>query len=373
MIRYKSILPILLSFFLFHSGFSQDGIFYEDTYAGDFSICAWNSVILHEYPGRSSRQIGVVLYTEELEHLGKEAFVRGENHNYVWVITRDGSRGWVDDGFLVKNGGVVVMLDNAAIYDKPSTVSARTTQFFRAGEIVILSDFNDGWIRLTGEYKEKTGWVQGYDRISVEESDLEVASVISAAMQIRNLSQRREELKKISSSRGFVTPEMAKVVDMAINSTYETKPPVTTPDPRPNNTWNNTDPWRGGEDVLIDDPNTNIASGNNSGILVKDVIDMQTGRSYQRIYETGSIQPVKNKKAKDIYYAYHKSLPIGSKVLLQVPGTDYTVQLEVIARLREDNPNVIGLGQEVIEKVFGVSQAKNAPPATISYPKGGSL
>ncbi|MEZ4776981.1 MAG: hypothetical protein R3D00_27650 [Bacteroidia bacterium] len=382
---FTSLLIVLFSL----TGFSQDGIFYENTYAGETSICAWKSTLLLESPGRGSRQVGTVLFTEELQHLGKEAFVRGENHNYIWVKTKDGNTGWVEESFVVRNGGVVVIMESAVIYDKPATLSSRTNSFFGAGEIAILSDFREGWIRLTSQYKERNGWIEGYNRISVEDADIETASLLANAMENRNASDRRSALRKISETRGRISPGMAAILDAAINGTYATTltspgqvpatqpaatQPAATPQARPLNT---PDPWQGGEDVFVDDGTTggpNVTRDNSqTGLVIKEVIDMQTGRSYQRVYETGSIQPVVNKKAKNIYYAYHKTLPIGSMVLLQVPGTDYTIQLEIIARLRENNPNVIGLGPEVIEKVFGVSQAKNAPAATISYPKGGSL
>lgn len=384
MVFIKKISISLLVLLFALSGFSQDGIFYENTYAGETSICAWKSTFLLENPGRGSQQVGTILFTEELEHLGKEAFVRGENHNYVWVKTRDGNTGWIEESFIVRNGGVVVIMESAVIYDKPATLSSRTNSFFGAGEIAILSDFREGWIRLTSQYRERTGWIEGYNRISVEDADIETASLLAVAMENRNLNDRRAQLRKISETRGRISPGMAAILDASINGTYATPAtsaptvsrPVSTQPVKP--ATNTPDPWQGGEDVFVDDGTTgspSVARDNSQtqGMVIKEVIDMQTGRSYQRVYETGAIQPVVNKKAKNIYYAYHKTLPIGSMVLLQVPGTDYTVQLEIIARLRENNPNVIGLGPEVIEKVFGVNQAKNAPAATISYPKGGSL
>ena len=60
---------------------------------------------------------------------------------------------------------------------------------------------------------------------------------------------------------------------------------------------------------------------------------------------------------------------VGESILLEVPGTGSFVQLEVIAKLRGDNPNVVGLGGEVIKKVFGQTTAKAIGRATIIYPE----
>ncbi|MEZ4828295.1 MAG: hypothetical protein R3C61_18700 [Bacteroidia bacterium] len=323
MVLSKQILNLLLSLFFALPVLGQDGTFYENTYAGENSVCAWKSAPLMEYPGRGSRQLGTILFTEELQHLGREAFVRGENHNYIWVKTRDGNTGWIDEGLVVRNGGVVVLLESAVIYDKPATISSRTGNFFGAGEIAILSDFRENWIQLTSQNKARTGWVEGYNRISVEDSDIETAALLASAMEVVNPSERRTALRKISESRGQLSPGMIRILDGAINNTYAT---ATTATPaytsgqnqlsRPATSTSTQNAWQGGEDIFVDDgtsapaPGVSRDNAAQPGMVIKDVIDMQTGRSYQRVYETGTIQPVVNKKAKDIYYAYHKTLPI---------------------------------------------------------------
>ncbi|MCB0850865.1 MAG: SH3 domain-containing protein [Bacteroidetes bacterium] len=371
MIPKKILILLTLGFFFTGFAFSQGEIFYQDTPVEETSICAYSSALMYESPGRNAPKIGTVLFTEELEHLGQEAFVRGENRNYVWVRSRGGIIGWINDSYLVRNSGVVVVLDNLPVYDRPGTASARTSQRFMAGDLAILSDFRDGWVHLFGEQKYIQGWIQGYDNVSVEQEDIEVASLMTEAMRITDPVQRRKQLNQIGSSTRALSPEMTRALQKAIDATY------------PSNTLTQNEPdtetWQGGEDIFVDD-NVNPSPGKTEivdiyspGIHKKEVIDMQTGRSYQRVYETGTIQPVKSKKAKDIYYAYHKTLPIGSNVLLKIPNYEGWIQLEIIARLRADNPHVVGLGPEVIQKVFGETQAKNIEKATISYPEGGSF
>ena len=348
---------------------AQDGVFYEDTYPDETSICAWSSALLYESPGRNARRTGTVLFTEELEHLGREAFVRGENRNYIWVKSKDGKIGWINDSYIVRNGGVVVILENVSVYERPSTISSRTSQRFIAGDLAVLSDFRDGWVQLFGEQKYIQGWVEGYDRVSVEAGDIEIASLLTEAMRITNPEQRRTQLRRIGSTSGMLSNEMTAVIQKAIAATYPAE----------------SDLGRGGSDFpqnndpFIDEdprPNPNrplppVNIFETPGLHAKEVVDMQTGKTYERIYESGTIQPVKSKKAKDEYYAYHKTLPIGSSILLKIPGYDGWVQLEIVARLKSTNEHIIGLDPKVIQSVFGESQAKNVKIATISYPRGG--
>ena len=93
---------------------------------------------------------------------------------------------------------------------------------------------------------------------------------------------------------------------------------------------------------------------------------MDTNKSYNRVTETGTIMEVDGpRRPKNKYWCYHKTRPIGSEVLLHVPGGGI-VKLEVVARLRPNNKNAIGLGKQVLEEVYGSRFAKTA---SFSYPQ----
>ena len=374
---------LLLSLLLTSLGAqAQEDVYYVDTYAGEASVCAWASIILHEVPGRNTNKIGEVVFAEEVEHLGKEALVRSERRNYVWVKTKDGKMGWVNETYIVRNGGVVVLLEDATIYRKPGTLSSATTDQFPQGSILILSDFKDNWVFLTGPRKELSGWVEGYEKLSVAPGDIEAATMLARAQTVEDPTQRRGELTKLLQTRSNISPEMEAVVRSQINTTYPQPQPQPGPGPARDmgEVLFDAPTLTGGEDALMDEtyrpgpaytgatiPVANTLPAYNR--IEREVIDMETGRSYIRVYETGTIQPVKAKNPPDIFYCYHKSLPIGTTVLLDVPGYEGKyIPLKVIARLRPDNPNLIGLGGEVIERVFGEKAAKDVSGATISYP-----
>lgn len=379
---------------------AQPGVYYETVEPGAFYICAWENARVHEYPNLGSSNVGTIVFTEEVRHKGREAFVRSENRNYVYVETEDGTQGWVNETYLVQGGGAVVILDNAAIFAKPNTNTSITSQQFGGGEIVILSEFRDGWVRLTGQKKEKEGWVQGYDKLSAEAYDIEAATLLASALAITNTEDRVRELRELRGGRNYLSPEMQQVIDRSIAGaatpapTYQqpTNQPYTGPvyydDPNTSQpaTQPNTPYYASGEDAFSNaSPSptrsqvpVNTATpapvapapvGNPYSYQEREVVDMASGQAYIRVRETGTIQPVKAKKPATQFYAYHKSLPIGSKVLLAVPGTEMFVELEVIARLRPDNQNMIGLGGETIKAVFGEIAAKDVGSVTIEYPR----
>ena len=313
---------------------AQPGVYYETVEPGAFFICAWDNARVHEFPNLGSPNVGTIVYTEEVKHKGREAFVRAENRNYVFVETEDGTQGWVNESYLVQGGGSVVILDNAAIFSKPNTNTAITNQTFEAGEILILSEFRDGWVRLTGKQKQKDGWVQGYDKLSAEEYDIEAATLLASALAIENTQDKLRDLRELRGGRSYLSPDMQIVMDRSIAAA--SSPAPTRPNTAPATPYNGpiyydepTTPYYAtGEDAISNSNPTNTgntsyypapinsqpaytpptfptqsapvmrpttAPTNAYAYQEREVVDMATGISYLRVKETGSIQPVKAK------------------------------------------------------------------------------
>lgn len=368
-------LSLLLVCFTLIQGLAQPGrIYYEDTPQdrGRFSVAAADQIPLFANPGENSQVVTLIFFTEELEHKGEEAFVKSDRSNYVYVETADGNLGWVDDRFLVRNGGPAVMLNSAPIFDKPSTYSTATGLRFGAGELIILSDWQDNWVYLTGENKRKFGWVEGYQLLSTNTQDIEIGGQIRRAMLIPEEEDRVIALRSIGSTPQFMGSPLRDVVrDLALRMEQGDRPSEGEVYITDAGSLEPLPPGQGqGEGI----PGGTVQTETDrSGTTVKVITDAQTGQVYRMIEERGSIQPVEAKDPADIYYCYHKSVPVGQKVLLELPyamadGRKY-LPLTVMAPLRSTNPNVVGLGPELIKKVFGVSQASEAPEVTIAYPE----
>lgn len=382
----KHTVVLFIGFLLLSSlAFAQKRIIYDDfAPKGEFSVCAWDRAELHSDPGTNADVVSSIYFSEEVMHLGREAFVRsGENSNYIWVETEDGKEGWVNDKYFVTGGGNVVLLKDKAIFAKPSTPNSISKYRFDSGELAILTEFANGWVKLTGKKKRKMGWVEGYDAISTEDYDIETAALIDKALANERIEDRREELRTIRDGRSFISPQMREVVDMKLDQSYRAPKKQVAYNDEGDIYIDDKDYRAEGEDAFSQNgggfdegmDRGNSSRGNvtrsqqGSYISEREVVDMKTGESYIRVEETGTIQPVKAKNPKNIYYAYHKYLPKGTIVLLEVPGTSSYVPLEVIAPLKSTNKHMIGLGPEVIKAVYGETQAKNISSASISYPK----
>lgn len=353
----KPIIPLL--FLLITSRLSLFAqIYYEQTpqEVNQISICNWPQVSLYAEPGQSSEILAYLVFGEALTHLGQEAIVKRERNNYLLVEAQSGEQGWVDDQYVVRNGGVVVLLEDARIYNKPSTYSAATGLQFEAGELLILSDWQDNWVYLTGEKGRKSGWTQGYDRLSVDPRDLEIAGMLRKAMTIPDDNERLIALRSIIETPDYIgSPVRTLLQEVLLNGTSSPElPPINDFDPN-----NPEPPIRTIDEFVVD----------TAAYLEATVYDPASNAASVLVKESGRVQAVAAKNPPSITYAYHKTVPIGETITLQSPDGSGFIELKVIARLKKSNPNVIGLGKEVIKKVFGVSRASEIPSATIIYAK----
>lgn len=353
------------------------------------AVCAWESARLFKQPGEANL-VGTVLFGEEVTHLGQEALVKEEKRNYILVKTNEGKIGWINEVFLVKDAGLVVVLEKSRLYETPGSFSSAKDVFIQAGELAILNNYQEDWVFLVGKEKAKSGWIKGYELLSVDEDDISIASMLAKARARRTRGEQLTALKSIGETRGFLDSRLAPIIKEEIRRVSMTDEEQLTEgekyltekdefwengeDDLAVDLWNNGDsrgPIRNELNRLdeISNPNNVIKEAENYRLERQELVDFRTNETIIRYRETGTIAPVKAKNPPSIYYAYHKTLPKGSKVLLEVPGTDKFVELTIIAPLRKDNPNMIGMGSKLLEAVYGETQAKNVPSASILYYK----
>ncbi len=322
----------------------------------DSLICAWPKAGVRDTPGDRGQYIQSIYFGEQVR-LYSNDIRRADGKNFIHVETTSGRVGWVDQYYFISGGGLVTLLEGKTIYEAPSPVTA-TTESYRPGELLILSDYQDGnWVELIGERKRLSGWVKGIDEVSFNAVDIEFAKLYQDALSKTSVTQRLRELEKIRRMPDLARSGLEPIITLAALE-------YSSPD----------------REVIITDPVTDevIYYDDGSGefrgptdelqpeVVVEKVIDMETGRYYNRVTETGLIAEVDGpKKPKSIYWAYHKTRPKGSKVLLHVPEGGY-LQLEIVDRLRKDNPASIGLGKQVLEAIYGTRHAKWS---TFSYPQ----
>lgn len=321
----------------------------------DSMVCVSNRVGIYDVPGATGRYLSSVYFGDQVRKVPNSRTIRFNGKNFIEVATRGGMTGWTEADLFVEGGGVVTLLEDKQIHQSPSATSV-TTDYFRAGELYVLSDFDgSNWVELMTREKTAIGWVKGIDEISFSEEHIRFATLIHQARQITDVMEQKRELEKIRRLPGFNQSGFSPIVQRMLAGYVD------------------------GDIVYIDDqPEGGVYYDDNvvstpfprsepeAEVVVEKVIDMETGRYYNRVRETGTIAEVDGpKRPQSIYWAYHKTRPINSQILLHLPEGGY-VQVQVVARLRQDNPAAIGLGKKLLEAVYGTRHAKWA---TFSYPQ----
>ena len=327
------------------------------------ATCVWPVVGLFEQPGRNARRLGSVYFGETVVRTGDEAVVKSEGRSYFKVQSQDGQLGWVQEYLFIEQGGPVVLLRDAEVFLKPGSATTTTGEKFLSGELLIFEDYDaeNGWVKVVGMERYREGWVRGIEIVSVDENDIQISKLLMEARLQTNNSERKRQLEEIRDQPGFNASNLAGIVNEELKREYPNRPVVYDPEPAPG-------------EVFYDEPSSSgsgtvtppAAEGPVAGIVMEKVIDMETGNYYNRITETAIVLEVKGpKKPKNMYWCYHKTRPIGSKVLLHIPEGG-AVQLEVVSRLRQSRTEGIGLGKKLLESVYG---SRYQEWAEFSYPQ----
>ena len=337
--KFLALLPLLsLSFSLL---WGQDYPLFQSS-PGTLT-CVWNKVPLRKAPGKSGPYVSRVYFGEQVEKVGEEAYLPEEKRTYVKVRSSDGQVGWVHEYLFVSGGTAAVVLQEGQIYERPNTPSTITMKAFVPGEIVVMETAVGDWINLIGREKKKSGWIKGMHKVTSELRDIELATLLESVEAEKDPQKQREKLtellEKSRQSGSPLTPMIAQAMSipgsgqaLIASRGDEVIPPAAAPSRS----------------------NLVLPRAVAPNLRVEAVRDPFSGHIQDEIIETGGIYPVQGPAhPRTPFFAYHKSLPIGSRVYVQLPEGQGVIALEVINRLREDNPHVLGLAPGTMQLLFG--------------------
>ncbi|MEZ4776982.1 MAG: SH3 domain-containing protein [Bacteroidia bacterium] len=306
-------------------------------------VCVWSESPVFSEPDKRAAIVAVMQFGEEASSLGEEAYVALEKNNYLKVRGADGKVGWVNEFLFVPEGGAAVVLAEGRVYRRPNTISTVTMDFFLPGEIVIMEDVVGQWVKLVSRNREKTGWIEGLEKVSVEPADIELATLMHRVDEEPSSAMRKTLLEELLALAGNSRTEMYDLILARYEG--ETKNNRTLADLGQSTTGTRT-------------RSLEAATSSGEGVYrsagTEEVFDPKTGKMRTRITETGKVYEVLGpQNPRTIYFAYHKTLPIGSKIQLHFPDNSGFVELEIVNRLRKDNPAIIGLSRACLQTVFG--------------------
>jgi len=303
--------------------------------------CVWNKVPLRQGPGKTGAYVSRVFFGEQVEKLGEEAYVPEEKRTYVRVRTTDGKSGWVHEYLFVPSGTAAVVLQAGQIYDRPNTPSTITMKSFEPGEIVVMENAVGDWVHLVGREKKKAGWIKGLHKITVDQRDIEFATLLASAREDKPGPKQQEKLAALleaaQQAGSVLTPLIA-----SLRAGSEGNPELIAS--------------RGDEAIRVSPSQSSLVLPRAipADLRTETVRDPFSGQLREETIESGSIYPIQGPASpRTPFYAYHKTLPIGSRVFLRLPGDQGVVALEIVNRLREDNPHMLGMSPASITLLFG--------------------
>jgi hypothetical protein len=296
--------------------------------------CVWNSVALRAAAGKGQKSIGKVEFGEIVESMGisKDVFEDDHTRTYVKVRTADNKIGWVHDYLFVPGQGMGVVIEKGNIYKKPNTPTTVTMKQFEPGELVVVETTVGNWVGLTGLKKAKTGWIEGRTKVSTSTSDLMFASLIKDIQKEKDVRKRDEQMQVLhdlarnqqSPLTNWIAMEMSNAAGSMATRSPET-PVSPSPSPQMKQSQSTRQEW-----------------------------DPFLGRMRAVVQETGGVTllPAPNRPP-FVFFAHHKTQPIGSIIRVDIPNNDGFIELKVTQKLAPDDPNMIGLSADCLQAIFG--------------------
>jgi len=327
---------------------------------GEVAVCVYPVAGMRLQAGKNAQYVEPIKYGQEVKLLGDTAYVPSEARVYIRIQSKSGKIGWVHRYLFEMHANQVVVTRNAQIYGSPGAITTITTAEFEAGELAAMSDFQEDWILLVGQKKEKKGWIKrsgGEEPISVSETDIAIAALMAAGLENPGIAGQVTALEAIQQQAGFNKSPMKSVVInkietlVALENQQASSPAY---NQRLSNSGQQSSPPTETTSVLGSAGQRVMASNPNRAEEM--VYDSNTGQNYVKVTEKGGVYVVKGpENVESIYFAYHKDLPKGAKILVNIPDNAGFVELEVINKLSKNRSQVIGLSEACLEAIYGES------------------
>lgn len=311
----------------------------------------WDATTVFDQPDQASRALETLAFGEQIESSGEEAYNKVEQTNYLKVQTRSGKVGWVNNFDVIKDGVIGIMVDDGLIFRRPGTPSTVSLDYFEAGEMVVVADVSAQWVNLITKNRVKSGWIQGVDKVSIETSDVQIGALLHQVLAEPDQNTRTSLMKELLALANESDSELYPLVEQH----WRELSGETTYFASTRRTEETTRGDAGGFNRL--NPEETPMGIPRSFARWEKFRDPLTDEVVNRYVEVGQVYEVPERRYdSNIFYAWHKSLPIGSRLRIELPENPGFIEVEVVNHLRHDNPGIIGLSRTCIETLFGTDR-----------------
>lgn len=350
--------------------FAQNSTF--DNSPGGQLYCVWNQVTLRSGPGKTAPYLNGVFFGEVVEKTGEEAYAREEQRTYIKVRTSEGVVGWVHEFLFIEGIGMAVITEPGRIYKRPRTVSTITDQSFLPGELVVLVAENNGWINLIGREKKKLGWIEGAAKVTTSFQELEIGSLFYDAKKKTKPEEKQQALAKLLEEARASRSPLTQAIEMEMRGQNYQLPLVdsrvsTQPQPQSALASQQEDPFHSrlsyqqppAQEPAFQSGFTNPSSRNDYLNSLNASARQQTTTRDGIVTESGKATIISSlSREPDIYYAFHKDLPVGSKLYVDIPGNAGFIELRVVGNLPGNSQFTVGLPVACYDALLGNSDSR---------------
>ncbi|MEL6590034.1 MAG: SH3 domain-containing protein [Bacteroidota bacterium] len=160
-----------------------DGIFVDSLSNQQDSgkaICIYDRAALRRlptkkrYPDGEDNFITTIWYGETVESLNEMLEVEKEKVKFIRVRLGDGNEGWVFEYAFETDAKRGAMIKPSPLYRRPDLMTLRNDTL-KAGEIVAVIERQGDWLHVSGRNKDKKGWIQVGNNVSLREKDVYIA------------------------------------------------------------------------------------------------------------------------------------------------------------------------------------------------------
>lgn len=176
----------------------------EATKGGD-AICVIDKLSVRETPGAKTKWITSLSLGEKVYYTGESVMDSASKKEYYKVKLIDGKEGWSRATFLVVDGKVGAVVQEANVYKRPDLLT-KTDKKYSPMDIIAVMSTQDDWVQVKGKRAEgkyvEEAWIKA-NNITENSIDIATAKYASLALTKETMTDRITALQEIVDNADF--------------------------------------------------------------------------------------------------------------------------------------------------------------------------
>jgi len=173
-------------------------------------VSLWNSLALRETPNKKGKFIAHVNMGETFTT--SDSVEWSADDEYLYIQLQGGTSGYILNELVIRKAVPLVILADAAVYRRPDELTKTADTFYKmdvVGYSEMGGDFQ--WLKVKGKPKGekwfKEGWIKS-ENVTQNPADIAVASLVSKALEEKDLTKRYVLLDAIRSNDDFASSSL---------------------------------------------------------------------------------------------------------------------------------------------------------------------